>query len=285
MKIFIDTANLDEIREANSWGIIDGVTTNPSLIKKALDYEKEKGKKIDMEGYIRDICETVGSGKPVSLEVISLTAAKMVDEARSLYEKFDPVAGNVVIKIPINTYDAHEGNFESLKTIKKLRNEGIPTNATLIMTPEQALIAAKAGARYASPFAGRVDDYVRKNFGMKFEKGDYFDFSLMKEMVAKSEIDIRKDWTKNRGIWSGVDLVEKIMKIYSNYNFDTEVIAASIRNERQAREMAELGVDIATIPFEVIKKMLEHYKTEEGVKKFSEDVVPEYRNLFRNRKF
>jgi transaldolase len=107
----------------------------------------------------------------------------------------------------------------------------------------------------------------------------------MKEMVAKSEIDIRKDWTKNRGIWSGVDLVEKIMKIYSNYNFDTEVIAASIRNERQAREMAELGVDIATIPFEVIKKMLEHYKTEEGVKKFSEDVVPEYRNLFRNRKF
>jgi transaldolase len=283
MKIFIDTAKLNEIKEANSWGIIDGVTTNPSLIKKALDYERENGKKIDIVKYINKICKTVGPGKPVSLEVISLTAEKMIDEAILLYKKFNPVAKNVVIKMPINTY---KGNFEGLKAIKELSNKGIPTNATLIMAPEQALLAAKVGARYASPFAGRVDDYIREKFGIKFEKGDYFDSNLLKKKV-QSSIDLnvhnsKKDLTKNKGIWGGVYLVKKIMKIYLNYNFKTEVIAASIRNEQQAREMAELGVDIATIPFEVIKKMLKHYKTREGIKKFSEDVVQEYRDLFTN---
>lgn len=272
MKIFIDTARLDEIKEAFSWGIVDGVTTNPSLIKKAVDIEKKEGKNVDMEMYIKEICKTVGKGRPVSLEVISLSSKKMIQEGELLHKKFDPVAGNVVIKIPINTY---KGNYEGLKAIKKLREKGIPTNATLIMTPEQALLAAKAGATYASPFAGRVDDYIRKNLGMKFEKGDYFDFNLFKKIST----DEKKDLSDN-GIWSGVDLVKKIVKIYSQYGIETMVIAASIRNERQAREVAEVGADIATIPFHVLESMLEHYKTEEGVKRFSEDVVPEYRNLF-----
>lgn len=271
MKIFIDTARLDEIKEAFSWGIVDGVTTNPSLIKKAVDAVKKK-EDIDMEIYIEEICKTVGEGRPVSLEVISLSSKKMVQEGELLHKKFDSVAGNVVIKIPINTY---EGNYEGLKAIKKLREKGIPTNATLIMTPEQALLAAKAGATYASPFAGRIDDYIRKNLGMKFEKGDYFDFDLFKKISTEEKKDL-----SDNGTWSGVDLVKKIVKIYSQYGIETMVIAASIRNGRQAREVAEVGADIATIPFHVLESMLEHYKTEEGIKRFSEDVVPEYRNLF-----
>ena len=149
MKIFIDTAKLDEIKEACSWGIVDGVTTNPSLIKKAVDELKARNEKIEMEAYIKQICETVGEGKPVSLEVISLTRGKMIEEAEILYHKFNRIAGNVVIKIPINTCDGEDttSDYDGLKVISELSGKDIPVNVTLIMSSEQALLAAKAGAK------------------------------------------------------------------------------------------------------------------------------------------
>lgn len=303
MKIFIDTAKLDEIRKACGWGIVDGVTTNPSLIKRAVDAVKEEGRNIEMEVYIKEICKTVSKGRPVSLEVISLTTEKMVEEAELLYDKFNKVAGNVVIKIPINTYTegTNTSDYEGLKAISKLSGKGIPVNVTLIMSPEQALLAAKAGASYASPFAGRIDDYIRKNLRVDFQKGDYFDFELM-EIIGEQRLyehiedfagkspesvyldkEIRKcaDFAKDNGIGGGVDLVKSIMKIYRNYNIKTEVIAASTRNARQVREIAETGADIATIPFNVLKEMIQHPKTIEGIKNFAADVVPEYRDLFK----
>jgi transaldolase len=304
MKIFVDTAKLDEIKEACSWGIVDGVTTNPSLIKRAVDEAKGKGKEIDMEDYVWEICKTAGKNRPVSLEVISLTMEEMAEEAELLYSKFNPAAENVVIKIPINTCipESEATDYEGLKTIKKLSQRGIPINVTLIMTPEQALLAAKAGASYASPFAGRIDDYIRKKLGIEFSKGDYFDFDLI-EKIGKQRLDkhlgnsggepvaslyLDKEtknsigFGKDNGIPSGVDLVKSILKIYRNYEIRTEVIAASIRNPRQIRQMAEAGAHIATIPFPVIRGMLQHPKTVQGIKSFSADVVPEYRELFQS---
>lgn len=304
MKIFIDTAKLDEIKEAWSWGIVDGVTTNPSLIKKAVDALKEKGEKVDMSTYIEQILKTAGKGHPVSLEVISLTSDEMFKEAVLLYERFNPVAGNVVIKIPVNTYiqGCPHTNFEGLKTIKRLSEKGIPVNCTLIMTPEQALLAAKAGARYASPFAGRVDDYIRKHLGVNFRKSDYFDFELIEELryqaleenieeyinegeslgelYQNEEIARWINFGRDNGISSGVDLVAQIAQIYNNYGIETEIIASSMRNARQVREVAQVGAHIATIPFPVIKQMMQHPKTEEGIKLFTQDVVPEYRKIF-----
>lgn len=302
MKIFIDTANLDEIRQACSWGIVDGVTTNPSLIKRAVDQVKKEKRKIDIESYIKEIILTVGKERPVSLEVISLRAEEMIEEAKLLYHKFNPLAGNVVIKIPINTYTRMGGasHYEGLQAITHLSREEIPVNTTLIMSPEQALLAAKAGARYASPFAGRVDDYIRKKLGIQFKKQDYFDFDLMQKitedkltrsMDSSSEKDAAslyldekikewKDLGKDNGISSGLHLVEEIVNIYQNYRIKTEVIAASMRNRRQVREVALTGAHIATIPFNVIEEMIQHTKTVEGIETFSRDVVPEYRDLF-----
>jgi len=303
MKIFVDTAKLNEIKEACSWGIVDGVTTNPSLIKKAVDAEKLQGKNVNMTDYIKEILITVGEGKPVSLEVISLTSKEMIREGMLLYEKFNPVAQNVAIKIPINTSINNSllGNYEGLKAIKKLSGQGIPINCTLIMTPEQALLAAKAGASYASPFCGRVDDYIRKKLGISFSKGDYFDSELIERIADDNfeehledyfsgEIDaIYQDKRikeaanlgKDNGIESGVDLVRSIVTIYLNYGIKTEIIAASMRNARQVREIAEAGAHIATIPFAVIEEMIQHPKTREGIERFSADVVPEYRELFK----
>ncbi|MCD6477437.1 MAG: transaldolase [Candidatus Aenigmarchaeota archaeon] len=279
MKIFVDTADLDEIKEAESWGILDGVTTNPSLIKKAV----EDRRYIVIENYIPEILKAVYP-RPVSLEVIGTTAEDMVREAKILDKEFgrkmekyareigdNDARSNVVVKIPINTaLEPMDEQFEGIKAIKELENSGIKTNATLVMTPEQALMAAKAGASYVSPFLGRVDDYVRGSISIdkSFDKSDYWN----KEMADKKDI--------NNGIRSGVELLEDIMEIYRNYGFTTEVIAASIRNARQVREVAKLGVDIATIPFPVIKNMMSHYKTREGVKKFIKDVVPDYREIF-----
>ena len=169
------------------------------------------------------------------------------------------------------------------------------------MTPEQALLAAKAGGAYVSPFAGRVDDYIRKNLGIDFKKNDYFDFELMREISEarlgeylknptaekisslyldekiKKAIDVGED----KGITSGVDLVRKIVNIFRKYNIKTKVIAASMRNPQQVREVAETGCEIATIPFEVIREMLKHPKTEEGVKRFYADAVQaKYQELF-----
>ncbi len=291
MKIFVDTANLDEIKEAHSWGILDGVTTNPSLIKKAVDALKSEGKAVSMEEYIKEICLAVEG--PVSLEVKGMKSDEIVKEAKILYEKFNPVNNNVVIKVPINTAMDNGENFEGVKAIKQLESNGIPTNATLVMTAEQALMAAKAGASYVSPFLGRIDDYMRKNLDIAFGKGDYYNVILIKkieerkmdEKIGKGSPATLYQELKNlefndNGIYSGVALTEGIIKIYRAYNFKTKVIAASLRNAHQVREVAELGVDIATIPFNVIKEMMMHYKTMEGMRKFTEDVVPEYRALF-----
>jgi len=298
MKIFIDTADLDEIREAISWGIVDGVTTNPSLIKKAVD---KRGGKIGMEDYIKEIVKITPG--PVSLEVIGRTSKEMIREGRLLYKKFSPF-GEVAIKIPINPSmkDDEELDFEGLRAIKQLSADGIAVNVTLVMTPEQALLAAKAGAAYVSPFAGRIDDFIRTNLGMKrgedFQKDDYFNYELfrkarerkleeamnealsIREIYESKDIDSILKQGQDNGVYSGVDLVDRILRIYRAYGFKTEVIAASIRNPRQVREVAELGVHIATIPFDVLKGMIKHYKTMEGMRGFMGDVVPQYRRLF-----
>jgi len=269
MRIFVDSAKIWEVRKAVEIGC-SGCTTNPSLLKAAVDELRSKGKKIDMEDYIRDICKILGKNNPVSLEVISHTEKKMVEEAKILYEKFNPVEDNVVIKIPVSTAGSeNESNFEGLKAIKKLEKLGMRTNATLIMTPEQALLAQYA--TYVSPFAGRIDDHIRKKLGMKFEKEDYF--------PAEGVIKNGEKITDN-GICSGVDLVRKIINIFKNYDIKTRVIAASIRNSRQVREVAEIGAHIATLPFKVIEDMTKHYKTVEGFNKFSKDVIDEYKALF-----
>ena len=301
MKIFIDTAELDEISEAISWGIVDGATTNPSLIKKAVD---RRAGKVTMDEYIREIVKIVPG--PVSLEVLGGTFDEMVTQGRLLYEKFSPY-GEVAIKIPVNPSIRKDDGleFDGLRAIRQLSDEGIPVNVTLIMTPEQALLAAKAGAAYASPFAGRIDDYIRAGMGMKrgvdFQKGDYFDHALLRKALERKmdetidrldsipEVYVNSDLKKlvavgqDNGVFSGVDLVAKILRIYRNYGFKTEVIAASLRNARQVREVAELGVHIATLPFEVIKQMVKHYKTTEGMKNFTADIVPQYRSLFEQK--
>lgn len=301
MKIFIDSADLDEIRQACEWGIIDGATTNPTLIKKAVE---RRGGRISMEDYIREILKTVPG--PVSLEVISVRAEEMVKEARILYRKFSPY-GDVVIKIPVNP-SINEGDnldFDGLKAIRQLSREGIPVNCTLVMTPEQAILAAKAGAAYVSPFAGRIDDYIRTKMGMKmgvdYRKEDYFDYDLLSRIRdAKLNEQITKHssiadayrskdlWslnqmTQDNGILSGVDLIAKIVKIYRTYGFKTQVIAASIRNARQVREVAETGADIVTVPFEVLSEMVRHPKTLEGMRDFVADVVQQYREIFEEK--
>jgi len=301
LKIFIDSADLDEIRRACEWGIIDGATTNPTLIRKAVE---KRGGKVSMEDYIKEILRTVPG--PVSLEVIGVRAEEMIKQARILYEKFSPY-GEVVIKIPVNP-SLNEGDdldFDGLKAIRQLDREGIPVNCTLVMTPEQAILAAKAGARYVSPFAGRIDDYIRVKMGMKtgidYRKEDYFDYNLLSRIrdlklnehasqygsvidAYKSQ-DIRKldQETQDNGIISGVDLVAKIVRIFKTYNFKAQVIASSIRNARQVREVAEIGVDIVTVPFEVLRDMVRHPKTLEGMRDFMADVVPQYRDIFEHR--
>jgi transaldolase len=301
MKIFVDTAEIEEIKQAISWGVVDGVTTNPSLIKKAVD---RRGGKVTMEEYIKGIVKIVPG--PVSLEVLGGTAEDMIAQGRLLQKKFSS-HGEVAVKIPVNpSMQEDDGlGFDGLKAIRQLSKGGIPINVTLIMTPEQALLAAKAGAAYASPFAGRIDDYIRVKLGMKrgadFGKGDYFDYDLLKktrdrkidenisgfssvsQVYQSGEVRSLSESGQDNGVLSGVDLVAKILRIYRNYGFRTEVIAASIRNPRQAREMAELGAHIATLPFDVIRGMVKHYKTVEGMRNFTADVVPQYRNIFEQK--
>jgi len=208
MKFFIDTANVEEIRAASELGMVDGVTTNPSLVAK-------EGR--EFKGLIKEICSIVNG--PVSAEAVSLKSDDMVDEARGLAE----IADNIVVKIPLIE--------EGLKAVKILAEEGIKTNVTLCFSPIQALMAAKAGAAYISPFVGRLDDINHV----------------------------------------GMDIVDQIVTIYENYAFDTEVIVASIRNPLHVLDAAIMGADIATIPFKVIKQLIKHPLTEIGLKKFLED--------------
>ncbi|MFC2169724.1 transaldolase family protein [Acidobacteriota bacterium] len=271
MKIFVDSAKLDDIKQARSYGMLDGVTTNPSLIKQAV--EETKGG--DIEEYIKNIL-LVAEGTPVSLEVVGSTYDDMVKEGKKLYELFNPVAGNVVVKIPVNPAfeENAENSFDGIRAIRELSNSGTPVNTTLIFTPEQALLAAKAGAKMVSPFAGRIDDYLRKQVSLSFEKSDYF---------PASGWEMEQNVLEDNGIVSGIDLVEQCVAILSSYNLQTEVLAASLRNPRQVREAALAGADIATLPLSVIKDLLSHYKTREGMAKFTQDVVAEYADLIKGK--
>ena len=208
MKFFIDTANIDEIKEAHSMGMVDGVTTNPTLIAK-------EGR--NFEEIIRDICAIVDG--PISAEVISIVADGMIKEARQLAK----IHENIVVKIPMTV--------DGLKATRRLAEEGIKTNVTLVFSPLQALMAAKAGAAFVSPFIGRLDDLSQE----------------------------------------GLLLVEQIVEIYSNYAFDTEIIVASIRNPLHVLESALMGADIATIPFDVLAKLAAHPMTDKGLKAFLDD--------------
>ncbi|MCP4748199.1 MAG: fructose-6-phosphate aldolase [Desulfobacteraceae bacterium] len=208
MKFFIDTANIEEIKEANAMGMVDGVTTNPSLIAKQGREFKE---------IITEICKIVNG--PISAEVISLETGGMVSEARELAKIHD----NIVVKIPMTT--------DGLKATRQLTADGIKTNVTLVFSPLQALMAAKSGATYVSPFVGRLDDLAH----------------------------------------DGMLLVEQIVEMYSNYAFDTEIIVASVRNPVHVLESALMGADIATIPFNVLSKLAAHPLTDKGIKSFMDD--------------
>ena len=208
MKIFIDTANLEDIREIAAWGILEGATTNPSLLAK-------EGK--DPEKVLKEICELVNG--PVSAEVVSLKAEGMIKEARELAK----IHENIVIKIPFTV--------EGLKAVKSLKQEGIKTNVTLIFTPIQALLAAKAGASFVSPFVGRLDDIQSR----------------------------------------GMEMVEDIVTIFENYGLETEIIVASIRHPMHVLEAAIMGAHIATIPPKVIRQMVKHPLTDIGIERFLED--------------
>ena len=273
MKIFIDSAKLEEIEKAHCCGVLDGVTTNPSLIKRAIDELKEKRQDIDMENYIKRILETA-RGLPVSLEVIGTNYKEMVEEGKRLFGLFNPVAGNVYIKIPVNpSFEKHsETLFDGIHAIQELSRVNIPVNCTLVFTPEQALMAAKSGARFVSPFVGRVDDYIRTQNNIPFEKGDYFPASGWKTGDRILE---------DNGIVSGVDLIRQCAEIFKKHRIRSELLAASIRNLRQVREVALAGADIATLPFSVIQSLLVHHQTIEGMEKFTHDVIPEYADLLK----
>jgi len=208
MKFFIDTANIEEITKANELGLLDGVTTNPSLVSK-------EGR--DFNELIKEICDIVDG--PVSAEVVSTDAQGMIDEARELVK----LADNIVVKIPLIK--------EGLKAVKTLSGEDIKTNVTLCFSSVQALMAAKAGAAYISPFVGRLDDISHR----------------------------------------GMDLIEEIITIYDNYGYETEVIVASIRNPLHVVEAALMGADISTIPYKVMEQLIKHPLTNIGLENFLAD--------------
>jgi transaldolase len=267
VKLFLDSAVISEIQEVFSWGVVEGLTTNPSLLKKAL----QKNKTEDLEIYIRTILKTA-KPYPVSLEVTKTTTEEVIAEARALYKMFNHTAKNVCIKIPICLSQDESSLFSGLKAISEVSKLKIPVNATLIFTPEQALLAAKAGAKYISPFAGRVDDFLRDNAKLIYDKKDYY---------PAEGLNHESTLSNDKGVLSGVDLVKRCVLIIKKHNLKSEVIAASIRNARQARECAEVGAHIATLPLSVLRDLLVHEKTFEGVKKFSEDTVKEYAELIK----
>ena len=267
MKLFLDSAKLEEIKEVKNFGLLDGVTTNPSLIKKAA-----AGKNLDMEVYIKKILKECGN-LPVSLEVIGTSYDDMVAEGKILNKKFGKF-GNLYVKIPVDPCmeDVCNKEADGIKAIKTLRKAGIKINCTLIFSPEQALFAAKAGANFVSPFMGREDDYIREMNRIKFNKEDYFPKKGYKK--GRKILD-------DNGIVSGVDLVSGCVEILKRSKLKAEVIAASIRNVRQFREASEAGAHIATVPASVIRRLLVHSKTREGMKNFIKDIVPEYAKLLK----
>ena len=209
MKFFVDTADLNEIREANEMGVLDGVTTNPSLMKKAGN--------VDFHDHIYKICEMVDGD--VSAEVTATDYAGIMSQGRTLAAIHD----NVVVKVPLI--------LDGIKALKSFKEEGIRTNCTLCFSPTQALVAAKAGAGYISPFIGRIDDIAG----------------------------------------SGMELIHQIVQIYENYGYETEVLAASIRHPVHIVEAALAGAHVATMPFDVIKKLIHHPLTDIGLERFLSD--------------
>lgn len=208
MEIFLDTADVNQIREANDMGLIDGVTTNPSLIAKT-------GRKF--EEVIEEICKIVNG--PISAETVTLEAGSIFKEA----QKLAAIHNNIVVKIPLVA--------EGLKAVKMCANEGIKTNVTLCFSSSQALLAAKAGATYISPFIGRLDDLSHV----------------------------------------GMEIIDQIRVIYDNYDFSTKILAASIRHPLHVVEAAQAGSDVATIPFDVLSKLVKHPLTDIGLEKFLKD--------------
>jgi transaldolase len=208
MKFFIDTANIDEIRKGLDMGLVDGVTTNPSLLAK---------ERRDPDSTIREIVSLVPG--PVNLEVIAKESKKMVEEGK----KLRTLGENVVVKIPMTE--------EGINAVRVLTNDGIRTNVTLIFHPLQALIAAKAGAAYVSPFVGRLDDISQK----------------------------------------GMEVVRDTISIYTNYGYETEIIVASIRSPLTVLQAATMGADIATIPFSVLRQLMNHPLTDIGLERFLKD--------------
>jgi transaldolase len=208
VKFFIDTANIEEIRTAEEWGLLDGVTTNPSLVSK----EKRPFKEL-----IEDICSIVDG--PVSAEAVSKDSEGLIDEARELSR----IHKNIVVKIPMT--------LEGLKAVKTVSGEGIKTNVTLVFSPAQALMAAKAGAAYVSPFVGRLDDISS----------------------------------------TGLELIGQMLNIFENYSYPTEVIVASVRNPLHVVEAAEMGAHVATIPFKVLAQLARHPLTDIGIERFLRD--------------
>ena len=208
MKIFLDTANVDEIREAASWGVVDGVTTNPSLVAK-------EGR--DFKTVLLEICSIVNG--PVSAEVVTLTKEEMVKEGRALAQ----IHPNIVVKVPLIV--------EGLKACKELSGQGIHVNVTLCFSPNQALLAAKAGATYVSPFVGRLDDISEE----------------------------------------GMDLIRDIKCIFNQYHFSTQVLSASLRHPVHVVEAAKAGSDVATLPFKVLEQMVKHPLTDIGFERFLKD--------------
>ncbi|MEN9626331.1 MAG: transaldolase [archaeon] len=273
MKLFIDSADIEEIQKVLDKGILEGVTTNPSLIKKAFEKYTKKDKKLDLETYIKKMLK-VCRGKPVSLEVVGDTFEEMVSEGKTIYKKFNPVAKNVYVKIPVNPcmekFCSHDA--DGIKAIKKLSQKKIPVNCTLIFTPEQALLAAQAGAKIVSPFVGREDDYIREINHLHFSKEDYFPASGFRK---------GKKILNDEGIVSGIKLVEEISAIFKKNKIKTEILAASIRNRRQFRDAALAGADIVTVPYSVIIELLKHPKTMEGMSQFTKDSVNEYKKIVR----
>ncbi len=209
MKFFIDTANPDEIRKAYEMGVLDGVTTNPTLVSK---------ENKDFKSLIGEILDII-QGLPISLEVVSLKSEGMIEEAQGL-AKF---GANVVVKIPMTA--------EGLKAIKVLVSEGIKTNTTLVFSPTQALLAAKAGTTYVSPFIGRLDDISQ----------------------------------------TGMDVIEQTVTIFQNYDFESEVIVSSVRHPIHVLEAALIGAHVATIPYKVIEQLVRHPLTDIGIERFLAD--------------
>ena len=214
----------------------------------------------------------IAKGTPVSLEVTAADYQGMVDQGKILFKKFNPIAKNVFIKIPVNPSFRSDDSIwmDGLKAINKLSDLKIPINCTLIFTPEQALMAAKAGARFVSPFEGREEDFIRKKNKIRFKKQDYFPFEGIKRKGKR---------INDKGIISGYDLIYQIKTLFELHNINSEVLAASIRNPQQLREAGLAGADIVTAPFNVIKESLFHEKTSEGMRNFLADVEPEYKKL------